>query len=100
MTSSHSEGLDAIRPEDAPSEAMDVVKFCNNLPLAIGMAGGILRSMSLGTDGDWSGVVAILKDEFGEGKNGVNCVNSRTLIGCSAPPSVSSRGRTLLRNVC
>lgn len=69
-------GLDGIRPEDAPSEAMAVVKFCNNLPLAIGMAGGILKTMSLGTDGDWSGVVAVLKDEFGEGGQSRGMENS------------------------
>jgi hypothetical protein len=48
-----------------PPEALEVVKFCNNLPLAIGIAGSLLKHMSLGSD--WSEVLAVLREEFGEG---------------------------------
>jgi hypothetical protein len=61
-------------PEHAPPEAAEVVKFCNNLPLAIGIAGGLLKNMSLGDD--WSGVVAVLREEFGEGGQARSMENS------------------------
>ena len=60
-------GLGNIDPSEAPPEAMAVVAFCNNLPLAVGIAGSMLKKMSLGVDDDWSGIVGVLKSEFGEG---------------------------------
>eukprot|EP00729_Bicosta_minor_P011701 gene11701-19336_t len=68
-------GLDAD-PSDAPPEAAEVTKFCNNLPLAVGMAGRLLKTMSLSIDDDWSGVVAVLKSEFGEGGQARSMENS------------------------
>ena len=68
-------GLDAD-PSDAPPEAAEVTKFCNNLPLAVGMAGRLLKTMSLTIDDDWSGVVAVLKSEFGEGGQARSMENS------------------------
>jgi hypothetical protein len=47
-----------------PPEAVEVVRFCNSLPLALGIAGRLLRSMALGVGDSWTGVVAMLKDEF------------------------------------
>ena len=60
-------GLESIELSQAPPESREVVAFCNKLPLALGIAGSMLRKMSLGVDGDWSGIVAVLKSEFGEG---------------------------------
>ena len=46
---------------------MEVTKFCNNLPLALGIAGSFLKNMALEGGDDWSEVLAVLKDEFGDG---------------------------------
>jgi hypothetical protein len=54
-----------MKPSEAPPEAAEVVRFCNNLPLALGIAGSFLKKVQL--DGDWSEVLAVLKDEFGTG---------------------------------
>ena len=51
-----------LNPEHAPAEALEVVKFCGNLPLAVGMAGKLLKDLSL-DDSDWSGVLAMLRSE-------------------------------------
>jgi hypothetical protein len=48
-----------------PKEALEVVQFCKKLPLAIGIAGALLKNMGLDTD--WSEVLAVLKEEFGQG---------------------------------
>lgn len=48
-----------------PKEAREVVRYCNCLPLAIGMAGKLAQEIGLG--GDWSGVVELLKEEFSDG---------------------------------
>ena len=37
------------------------------LPLAIGIAGRLVQEMSV--EGDWAGVVAVLREEFGEGSH-------------------------------
>lgn len=63
-----------IESEDAPKEAAEVVRFCNNLPLAIGIAGSLLKRLSLGDD--WSGVLAVLREEFGEGGKARSMENS------------------------
>ena len=48
----------------APKEAYDIVEFCKRLPLAIGIAGRLLKSRSIGKD--WSGITALLKKDFKE----------------------------------
>lgn len=52
----------AIDSDAAPPEAYDIVEFCNRLPLAVGIAGRMLKDMALGDD--WSGVLAMMKEEF------------------------------------
>lgn len=47
----------------APTEAIEVVRLCNNLPLALSIAGRLVKGMSVGSD--WHGVAAVLRDEFG-----------------------------------
>lgn len=59
-----------------PPEAKAVVHFCNKLPLAIGIAGGLLKSMELANGGDWSDVLTVLKQEFAEGGQAQSMENS------------------------
>jgi hypothetical protein len=58
-------GFDVLRHGAPPVEALEVVQFCNHLPLAIGIAGSLLKTMGLDTD--WSEVLTVLQEEFGEG---------------------------------
>jgi hypothetical protein len=58
-------GFSILHNGAPPKEALEVVQFCNKLPLAIGIAGALLKNMSL--DRDWSEVLTVLKEEFGEG---------------------------------
>eukprot|EP01050_Picozoa_sp_SAG11_P008326 SAG11_NODE_728_length_7495_cov_3.384397_2_plen_878_part_00 len=44
-----------------PREAVEVCRFCKMLPLHIGIAGKIIRSMGVEHDADWSGVVEELQ---------------------------------------
>eukprot|EP01051_Picozoa_sp_SAG22_P004479 SAG22_NODE_242_length_14104_cov_13.581935_4_plen_781_part_00 len=54
----------SVRPE----QLQQVVEYCNCLPLAIGMTGKLVKSMSLGSD--WSGVVEMLREEFRQSGHG------------------------------
>ena len=56
--------------------ANDDVVASNRLPLAVGMAGAMLKKMSLGVHGDWCGIVAVLRSEFGEGGHARSMENS------------------------
>lgn len=58
-------GIDNYDESNPKREAHEVVKFCNRLPLAVGIAGKLLKKMSL--DDDWSEVLAVLREEFGDG---------------------------------
>ena len=46
----------------APPEAAEVVRFCNHLPLAIAIAGRLLREIDVASGG-WSGVVEMLSED-------------------------------------
>jgi hypothetical protein len=43
-------------------EAVEIVRFCNRLPLALGIAARLVREMDV-TD-DWHGVAELMKEEF------------------------------------
>ena len=58
-------GFNVVEHGSPPVEALEVVQFCKHLPLAIGIAGALLKNMGLDTD--WSEVLAVLQEEFGEG---------------------------------
>jgi hypothetical protein len=58
-------GFNVLEHGSPPIEALEVVQFCNHLPLAIGIAGALLKNMGLDTD--WSEVLTVLQEEFGEG---------------------------------
>ena len=49
---------------DAPPEAHEVVKFCNRLPLALGIAGKLVHEM--GVTEDWDGVLELMQNEFSD----------------------------------
>eukprot|EP01043_Picozoa_sp_COSAG02_P048239 COSAG02_NODE_4721_length_5052_cov_14.669695_3_plen_286_part_00 len=51
----------------APGEALGIVKFCNLLPLAISIAGQLVKDLDLGATDDWDGILAVLKEEFDDG---------------------------------
>eukprot|EP01047_Picozoa_sp_COSAG01_P043511 COSAG01_NODE_3870_length_5605_cov_4.345260_5_plen_230_part_00 len=44
-----------------PAEALQIVQFCKMLPLAIAIAGKLVKDLELDTADDWDGVVQILK---------------------------------------
>ena len=54
-----------------PAKALEVVRFCNCLPLTIGMAGKLVHEIRRDglMDGEleWGGVVELLEEEFSEG---------------------------------
>eukprot|EP01052_Picozoa_sp_SAG31_P021339 SAG31_NODE_1645_length_7652_cov_2.069906_4_plen_267_part_00 len=51
----------------APKEALELVKFCKMLPLAISIAGQLVKDLELEAAKDWDGVVAMMKEEFADG---------------------------------
>ena len=61
-----------------PAEAVSLVRVCKHLPLLIGMAGRIVKSMGLGVH-DWSGVVELIDDEL-RGGGGGQSVEERVIL--------------------
>ena len=55
--------------EAPPAEAEKVVEMCNGLPLAIGIAGRLIRELCDDSN-DWDGVVKLLQEEFGAAGHG------------------------------
>ena len=53
--------------QTAPKEALDLVKFCNKLPLAISIAGQLVKDLELEATADWDGIVSAMKEEFADG---------------------------------
>ena len=51
----------------APKEAVELVKFCNMLPLAISIAGQLVKDLELEAAEDWDGIVTLMKEEFADG---------------------------------
>ena len=49
-----------------PTQAREVVKFCNFLPLSISIAGKLVADLGVGleSDDDWEGIVELLREEF------------------------------------
>ena len=45
----------------APPEALQIVQFCKMLPLAIAIAGKLVKDLELNTTDDWDGIVQILQ---------------------------------------
>jgi hypothetical protein len=75
-----------------PPEALEVVQFCNSLPLALGIAGRLLRSMALGVGESWAGVVAMLREEF-QGEDGAARAMENSVIRSSLK-SIKGKGKT------
>ena len=59
-------------------------RICGRLPLALGMAGKLIKSLEL--DGDWTDVSGILMDELSEGMSSEQRVIRASLAGlkCSS----------------
>ena len=53
--------------QSAPKEALEIAKFCKMLPLAISIAGQLVKDLALDATEDWDGILTILKDEFADG---------------------------------
>ena len=49
-----------------PAGVVEIVNLCGRLPLAIGMAGRLAASLGLVGARDWSGMIAVLKEELRE----------------------------------
>ena len=50
-----------------PVEAFQIVRYCNLLPLAIGIAGRFLAEFGLsGGDSDWAGILTEIQEEFAQ----------------------------------
>jgi hypothetical protein len=80
-----------------PPEAVEVVRFCNSLPLALGIAGRLLRSMALGVGESWTGVVAMLKDEF-KGEHGEARAMENSVIRTSLK-SIKGKDKMAITNL-
>jgi hypothetical protein len=80
-----------------PPEAVEVVRFCNSLPLALGIAGRLLRSMALGVGESWTGVVAMLKDEF-KGEHGEARAMENSVIRTSLK-SIKGKDKKAITNL-
>jgi hypothetical protein len=80
-----------------PPEAVEVVRFCNSLPLALGIAGRLLRSMALGNGTSWAGVVEMLKDEF-KGEHGEARAMENSVIRTSLK-SIKGKDKTSITHL-
>ena len=67
----------------APKEAVELVKFCNMLPLAISIAGQLVKDLELEAAEDWDGIVTLMKEEFADGSR--KSVDLRQLTVDSGP---------------
>ena len=67
-----------------PTAASEICRICGRLPLALGMAGKLIKALEL--DGDWTDVSAILMDELSEGMSSEQRVIRASLAGlnCSS----------------
>lgn len=57
-----------------PPEARAIVRYCNRLPLAIGIAAKLVKELALdgGSDSEsslWDGVLSIMREEFEGGQS-------------------------------
>jgi hypothetical protein len=49
---------------EPPAEALEIVKYCNHLPLAIGIAGKFIKDLDLGTgEADWGEVLEEMRTD-------------------------------------
>jgi hypothetical protein len=53
--------------QSAPKEALEIAKVCKMLPLAISIAGQLVKDLALDATEDWDGILTVLKDEFADG---------------------------------
>eukprot|EP01050_Picozoa_sp_SAG11_P013285 SAG11_NODE_1540_length_4722_cov_2.812243_3_plen_1121_part_00 len=56
-----------VKDHPIPNEAAELVRFCNMLPLAVSIAGKLVKDLELDSTADWDGIVSLLKDEFADG---------------------------------
>lgn len=80
-------GLDLPEP---PPEVLEIVKYCNHLPLAIGIAGKFVKGLDLGTGADWSEVFAELQadsDTSGERVSREEAIIATSLKGIQGAAS-------------
>ena len=77
--------------ETAPVEASKVVRLCNGLPLAIGIAGRLIRDM-LDETNDWDGVFKLLQEEFGASDHDKSMEERIILTSLNAIPESQQAG--------
>ena len=77
--------------EVPPVEASKVVRLCNGLPLAIGIAGRLIMDM-LDETNDWDGVFKLLQEEFGASDHGKSMEERIILTSLKAIPESQQAG--------
>eukprot|EP01051_Picozoa_sp_SAG22_P002544 SAG22_NODE_115_length_19315_cov_10.458368_5_plen_1113_part_00 len=76
-------GVSSTGRSPPPPEAYEVVEFCNRLPLAIGIAGKLCKDMAI--QDDWSGVLAMMKEEFDAAQSVEETVIATSVRGITGP---------------
>ena len=62
-----------------PTQASEIVALCGKLPLALGMAGRLIKELEVGMN--WAGVTDILRDEFVDSMSSEQRVIKASLAG-------------------
>ena len=84
-------------PAAAPPEARAIVRYCNRLPLAIGIAAQLVKELAL-DGGDWNGVLSIMREEFEQGGQAQSMEES--VIATSLKAIRGSQVREHLSSIC
>ena len=84
-------------PAAVPPEARAIVRYCNRLPLAIGIAAQLVKELAL-DGGDWNGVLSIMREEFEQGGQAQSMEES--VIATSLKAIRGSQVREHLSSIC
>eukprot|EP01043_Picozoa_sp_COSAG02_P045312 COSAG02_NODE_4130_length_5740_cov_3.273888_4_plen_669_part_00 len=79
-----------LQLDEPPPEALEIVKYCNHLPLAIGIAGKFVKDLELGADADWGEVLAEMRvdtDTSGQRQSREEAIIATSLKGIKGASS-------------